>query len=121
MTAFRAATPRRRSTPLHFAAWNCRTAAAQALLEAGADASLKKDGGETALDLAVREGYPEVAACIRLCGARQRLAFATAMLPVAEATAGLTELLPFDVLLPVGEAVAALGPAAEPVAWDQWR
>ena len=51
----------------------------------------------------------------RLCGARQRLAFATAMLPSAMATAGLGEL-PYDVLPPVGEAAAALGPAAVRVA-----
>jgi ankyrin repeat protein len=103
-------------------------AAAQALLEAGADTSPKNTNGETALDVAVRNGKAchssllrsslhEIAACIqhaveqarqRLCGARQRLALATAMLPSAAATAGLAGL-PFDMLLPVGEALAALG------------
>ena len=141
-------------TPLHWAAAYGHTAAAQALLEAGADASLADctdlcrsqaqalqqsatfawmsladctdavsrmyGRGKTALDLAVSEGSHEVAACIRLasdaarrlCGARQRLAFATALLATATGVmAGLDEL-PFDMLPLVGEALAALGPPA---------
>ena len=80
-------------TPLHRAAMGGSTAAAQELLEAGADASLTSNNGQTALDLAVRNRKPEVAALLRLydevrrlCGARQRLAFATAMLPTTGAT-----------------------------------
>jgi hypothetical protein len=48
------------------------------------------------------------------CGARQRLAFATAMLGSVAATAGLGEL-PSDVLSLIGEAVASLGPPLLPV------
>ena len=44
------------------------------------------------------------------CGARQRLAFATAMLGSVEATASLGEQLPSDVLSIIGEVVASLGP-----------
>ena len=113
-----------KQTPLHRAAARGHTATAQALLEAGADASLKDGPGRTALDDAVRKRKHEVAACLqlyaarRLWGARQRLAFARAMLATAATatTAGLGELLPFDVLPPVGEAVASLGPAAARVA-----
>ena len=105
-------------TPLHLAAVYSRKAIVQVLLEAGADASVKNKRGDTALDLAVSNGDHKVAECIRqadeaqrLCGAQQRLAFATGMLPPAEATSRLGEL-PFDVLLRVGDAVVALGPPA---------
>ena len=118
--------------PLHRAAQFERPSAARALLEAGADASLTNSSHQTALDVAVKYGQHEVAACIRragdearrLCGARQRLAFATAMLPSASmtsgsagsATSGLGEL-PYEVLPPVGEAAAALGAADVRVAF----
>ena len=163
-------------TALHLAAEGGHTTVVQALLEAGADASLKTQnqlGCDTALDLAVCEGmhqvtgeivrfleprgkrhcaaliasaflaarYPEaewtealmqmsaetlhdlIASYIRgaiearpLCGARQRLAFATGLLATAETeTTGIGQL-PFDVLPSVGEAAAALGPPAERVA-----
>jgi hypothetical protein len=52
------------------------------------------------------------------CGARQRLAFATAMLGSVAATAGLGEL-PSDVLSLIGEAVASLGPPLLPVVRQQ--
>ena len=89
--------------------------AVRALLEVGADASRRNNGGETALDVAVRLRKHEVAACIRLasdearrlCGVRQRLSLATAMLGFEELT-GLGEL-PYDVLFLVGEVAAALG------------
>ena len=42
-------------TPLHWAAANSGTTAAQALLEAGADASLKTNTSKTALDLTLEE------------------------------------------------------------------
>ena len=101
-------------------------AAAQALLEAGADTSLKSSSGKTALDTAekyrnhvtVKYDNHEVAACIRqasdearrLCGAQQRLALAASMLASVEAaTAGLGEL-PYDLLRGVCETVSALGP-----------
>ena len=45
----------------------------------------------------------------RLCGARQRRAFATSMLASVEVAVGLREL-PYDLLRCVCEAVAALGP-----------
>ena len=112
-------------TPLHLAAkaeWG-NTAVVQALLEAGADASLKDSDDLTALDWALNYGNYEVAARIRqgpmearrLCGARQRLALATSMLASAEPAGGLDEL-PYDAVPTVGEAVAALGPPAAPVA-----
>ena len=107
-------------TPLHVAAYHGRsTAVVQALLEAGADASLTDGDGNTALEGAVSLGRTEVAACIRqadearqlcrLCGARQRLAFATSMLPSAEATstAGLGEVA-HDLMSSVGEALLLL-------------
>ena len=53
------------------------------------------------------------------CGARQRLAFATAMLGSVEATAGLGEQLPPDVLSIIGEVAAALGPPLLPVVHQQ--
>ena len=102
------------STPLLWAASLGHAVVAQALLEAGANVSLKSSSGKTALETAASRGNHEVAACIRqanearrLCGARQRLALAMSMLASAAATAGLGEL-PYDVLLSVGEA-AALG------------
>ena len=109
-------------TPLHLAAkaeWG-NTAVVQALLEAGADTSLKDRDGMTVLESAVRSLYSkrdrEVAACIReadealrLCGPRQRLAFARSLLASTEAAAGLGEL-PHDVLSLIGESVVALGP-----------
>ena len=87
------------------------------LLEAGAEASIRNEYGNTALDQAVEYGSHEVAACIRqasdearrLCGARQRRAFATSLLASVEVAVGLREL-PYDLLRCVCEAVAALGP-----------
>ena len=113
-------------TPLHKAAYNGNSAAAQALLEAGADASIKNGAGmhQTAPALAASKGRHKTAACIwqademrrRLCGARQRLALAMAMLAtIAGATAGLGDL-PYDVLRRTGEAAAALEPPAVRVA-----
>ena len=52
-------------TPLHRAAYHSHTAAVQELLEAGADASLKSNRGQTALELAVSKGRHEVAALLR--------------------------------------------------------
>ena len=108
-------------TPLHVAAYHgCSTAVVQVLLEAGADASLTDRDGNTALEGAVSLGRSEVAACIqlyevrRLCGARQRLAFAMAMLPSLDALAVFTDL-PYELLALVYEAVESLGPAAAPV------
>ena len=109
-----------KSTPLHLAARWGNIAAVQALLEAGADTSLKDRDGMTVLESAVRSLYSkrdrEVAACIReadealrLCGPRQRLAFARSLLASTEAAAGLGEL-PHDVLSLIGESVVALGP-----------
>jgi hypothetical protein len=53
------------------------------------------------------------------CGARQRLAFATAMLGSVEATASLGEQLPSDVLSIIGEVAASLGPPLLPVVHQQ--
>ena len=52
-------------TPLHCAAIYGRTAAVSELLEAGADASLRHDDGETALDFAVKLSKHQVAALLR--------------------------------------------------------
>ena len=52
-------------TPLHLAALNASTAAAKELLEAGVDASLRADGGDTAVDDAVSLGKHDVAELLR--------------------------------------------------------
>ena len=78
---------------------------------------LRPDTGQTALEVAVRFDKHETAAYMyirqadvvrRLCGVRQRLAFATAMLTSAEATSGLCDLLSHDRIGHVCE-VAVLG------------
>ena len=51
-------------TPLRWAAMKGHPAAAQALLEAGADTSLKSSSGKTALDIAVMNSNAEVAALL---------------------------------------------------------
>jgi ankyrin repeat protein len=56
------ATGRNGDTPLHFAVANAGTAAP--LLDAGADTALGNDNGDTALDLASRDGYAESGALL---------------------------------------------------------
>ena len=50
-------------TPLHNAAYSGETAAARALLELGADASLRNMNGETALELAEQRNKHETPSC----------------------------------------------------------
>ena len=60
-----------RTTPLHWAACFGKTAAARELLELGADASLRNQDGQTALETAEEEGEHETASCcvtLRRCG-----------------------------------------------------
>ena len=52
-------------TPLHNVAEQGKPTAAQILLEAGADASMKNSRGMTALQVAEREGNAEVARVLR--------------------------------------------------------
>ena len=51
--------------PLHYAAYYGRTTAARALLELGADASLRNKKGQTALGMAVHQGKHKVAQLLR--------------------------------------------------------
>ena len=76
------------STPLHFAAYYGKTAAARALLELGADASLRTKQGKTALEIAEAKGNPETAELLRDHAASPAGKAAEVAWKVAEAARG---------------------------------
>jgi ankyrin repeat protein len=53
------------STALIIAAYNGRLETAKALLEHGVDTEVRDDAGKTALDWAIAQGHPDVAAAIK--------------------------------------------------------
>ena len=57
-------------TPLHMAARNGRVNAVKVLLVKGADASLKSEGGRTALDLAKEKNHTEIVELLKKHGAK---------------------------------------------------
>ena len=61
-------------TPLHNAALGGRNAASRALLEFGADASLRNKAGKTALQLAEKQGNAWIAQLLRNEAARRECA-----------------------------------------------
>jgi ankyrin repeat protein len=50
----------REFTPLHKAAHHGNAVLVEALLQRGAQASARTDVGQTAADLAIKEGHPEI-------------------------------------------------------------
>ena len=76
------------STPLHFAAYYGKTAAARALLELRADASLRTKQGKTALEIAEAKGNPETAELLRDHAASPAGKAAEVAWKVAEAARG---------------------------------
>jgi ankyrin repeat protein/uncharacterized membrane protein YjfL (UPF0719 family) len=66
-------------TPLHFAAYNSKTAVAKLLLAAGADVTLKTDEGQTASRLATVEGCQDIVDAISSSGEMQWASLAEAV------------------------------------------